>query len=238
MAKVPDFQDPLTIPNNFFTEIKGEKDEGKLLSYCEIVQEEYVDSVDEADRDYTMLINACCKDYLEMVQVLLEKGADINKSDKLGNSPIMLALYNRSMKVAKYLLDNYENDIDYGKINVVGNDLSLLAIHSSEGKDEVALDLLVRYENVNFNHKNHCRDNTLIKLIEDRKNMKAVEVLLVREDLDLHYNKDGKTAIAKLIDNTPDRWEEICKLIVKHPNFNIEQETDEVKQLLESNNII
>ncbi len=54
--------------------------------------------------DITVLIDAAAQGNLANVNFFLDKGADINKSDRVGNTALSTALYNRQYEVALCLL--------------------------------------------------------------------------------------------------------------------------------------
>ena len=56
------------------------------------------------DTETTPLIMAAKNDNLEFAKILLQKGADVNLSDSLGQSPIYHALWENSKNVARHLL--------------------------------------------------------------------------------------------------------------------------------------
>ncbi|KAL4135538.1 hypothetical protein QTP88_007144 [Uroleucon formosanum] len=53
----------------------------------------------------TMLHKACDYGHLDIVEYLIQNGADINKKDNFGITPLLCALWENHFKVAKYLID-------------------------------------------------------------------------------------------------------------------------------------
>ncbi|XP_025409140.1 myotrophin-like [Sipha flava] len=53
----------------------------------------------------TMLHKACDYGHLDIVEYLIQNGADINKKDNFGITPLLCALWENHLRVAKYLID-------------------------------------------------------------------------------------------------------------------------------------
>jgi len=60
------------------------------------------------------LFIACENEYLEIVKLLIENGADINKSDNYGQTPLFIACQNGYLEIVKLLI---ENGADINKSN-------------------------------------------------------------------------------------------------------------------------
>lgn len=66
--------------------------------------------VNKADADGNVpIIYACCFGHLDVVAVLLERGADVNRKDHASWTSLMWAITNRHKEIAKLLLENGAN---------------------------------------------------------------------------------------------------------------------------------
>jgi ankyrin repeat protein len=66
----------------------------------------------------TALIKACKKGDVPTVRVLLERGADLDVSDKQGNTALMMAVYRNHYEIARLLI---ALGADPGRQNKSGN---------------------------------------------------------------------------------------------------------------------
>eukprot|EP01095_Lingulamoeba_sp_RSL-Kostka_P015640 TRINITY_DN7267_c0_g1_i1.p1 TRINITY_DN7267_c0_g1~~TRINITY_DN7267_c0_g1_i1.p1 ORF type:complete len:253 (+),score=42.82 TRINITY_DN7267_c0_g1_i1:121-879(+) len=240
MSKVPDFIDPSEIPMKFFNEIskpENERDNDKLLTYCEIVDPQYIDIKEERGYEDTMLLSSVKHDRLDLVKILLEKNADINAVDKFKNSVLMRAYFSgKTQDVGEYLLENYLEDIDFTLRNTVNNDILLITTHALNKRSE-KLKTLANYPRISFDVNNDY-DNVLTYIVSFQGSLNDVvdslKIILSREEVDVNYRKanDDKNAISILINKYFDDWKEMCKLITQHPTFDESTLTfDEIKFL-------
>lgn len=82
------------------------------------------------------LIYAATIGNLDIVQVLVTKGADINVQDKTGNSALMMAARNGHETVTQFLLDNGAN------VNLINDDgYSALIYATEKGQEQIAQQL-------------------------------------------------------------------------------------------------
>ncbi|XP_050438309.1 myotrophin-like [Adelges cooleyi] len=62
-------------------------------------------NINNSTNGRTMLHKACDYGHLDIVEYLIQNGADINKKDNFGITPLLCALWENHLKVAKYLID-------------------------------------------------------------------------------------------------------------------------------------
>lgn len=76
--------------------------DGSYGAIVEILDNEvHVDARDELT--YTALEHAAMHNRPKVVELLLKRGADVNKQDHSGNTPLHFAVYNNSTEVIKVL---------------------------------------------------------------------------------------------------------------------------------------
>eukprot|EP01095_Lingulamoeba_sp_RSL-Kostka_P018040 TRINITY_DN970_c0_g4_i1.p1 TRINITY_DN970_c0_g4~~TRINITY_DN970_c0_g4_i1.p1 ORF type:complete len:245 (+),score=61.65 TRINITY_DN970_c0_g4_i1:103-837(+) len=222
MSKVPDFIDPSAVPSLIFKEFEGydkeDDDYDKILHLVQCLDPEYVNEKNSNFDDFTIFMYCCERDYLELVKILIEKGANINQSDIESNSPIMRAALHKSMNVLEYLLVNHKEDIAFSTVNQTGNNLPLLSTYDKVNIKEV-FEILVPHPEIDFNQINNYDDSTFTNLISSEY-YDAAEVILTREDVDVNHISNNCTSISRLNLKDP-RAVEIAKLIVNHPTFDI-----------------
>ncbi|XP_015374244.1 PREDICTED: myotrophin-like [Diuraphis noxia] len=62
-------------------------------------------NINNVSNGRTMLHKACDYGHLDIVEYLIQNGADINKKDNFGITPLLCALWENHFKVAKYLIE-------------------------------------------------------------------------------------------------------------------------------------
>jgi ankyrin repeat protein len=83
---------------------KGLKDELNLCLNC-AVDIDIPDSESEKALGYTALIFACKYGHTDIALYLLQEGADINYTDKLGNSAVHYAALENNVRLLKILME-------------------------------------------------------------------------------------------------------------------------------------
>ncbi|XP_050530350.1 myotrophin-like [Daktulosphaira vitifoliae] len=63
-------------------------------------------NVNNSTNGRTLLHKACDYGHLDIVEYLIQNGANIDKKDNFGITPLLCALWENHLKVAKYLIDN------------------------------------------------------------------------------------------------------------------------------------
>ena len=133
------------------------------------------------------LIFAACNGKREVVQRLLEKGADVNQANKGGATPLMLASRNGGLEVVSLLLDsgaNVEQQKEYS-----GDTALILA--AREGHLEVVQLLLGRGANVNQANKSGAKP---LLVASEKGHTEVVELLLDPKEINAK-NMFGDTAL-------------------------------------------
>ena len=95
----------------------------------------------------SFLYVACAEDHLEVVKLLLEKGANINQAYKNGTPPLYIAYYNGHLNVAEWLLKNGAN---VNQTDNNGDSLLLIALK----KDHFDVANLLLHYGANVNQVN------------------------------------------------------------------------------------
>jgi hypothetical protein len=154
---------------------------------------------------HTLLFMACQNGDLKAVRQLLLVGADVNKPDKNGKSPLAAALDQGHCEVAKLLIEH--SDIKINELNKYGDTL----LHRAVAKENInAVKVLLASNTVDIEKTNEDGDAAL-KMAIVGGNKEIVKMLLDKDaNLDVTvYGKsmlelaeiNGHTEIAKLIQN-------------------------------------
>ena len=62
--------------------------------------------VNEVHKGQSLLYWAVYNNNLKFTKLLVHKGADVNKSDRLGRTPLLIACYFGFVRIASFLLEN------------------------------------------------------------------------------------------------------------------------------------
>ena len=164
-----------------------------LLSGCQGNKPYYNKNIREID---AKLIEAASKGNLEQVNILLKKGADVNRqgTSNSGKTALCSAAYHNHREVVKILLE-FNADIEKG--NIYGN--TPLMIAAEEGNIDIVNILLEAKANVNT--KSHYGRTALMSAVEHPE---IVKVLLNAKAEVNVKDGDGNTALmgAALFDET------------------------------------
>ncbi|BFZ20693.1 hypothetical protein BsWGS_23732 [Bradybaena similaris] len=125
------------------------------------------------------LILACRHGYKPVVQTLVQRGANVNYKDLNGNTPLMIAVENSFIDIAKFLLSC---KADINAINNEGNSALILSLSSSASK-EMAKHLLKQAE-VKINHQNNDGYSAIMVAAE------ASDIEMINLLLDAYFNLD------------------------------------------------
>ena len=168
----------------------------------------------------TALMLASSEGHLEIVKLLIEKGADVNVKNEDGKTALTLASRYGHLEVVKYLVENgadvnsKENDGDtalyYAKTEEIKEVLRKAEEKSANsGKDTLNSKQLVNAvldgnfekvqlllkKGVDINSKDEDGDTALM-IASSEGHLEIVKLLLLRKGADVNIkNNDGKTAL-------------------------------------------
>lgn len=97
---------------------------------------DFVDSTENYNK--TPLSRACKEGYLDMVKLLLNKGADVNYTGDISDAPLFAALYNHELDVARHLLQIEDVDVMWRDPGGMGT------LHGAYNNPEILPNLLLR----------------------------------------------------------------------------------------------
>ena len=142
------------------------------------------------------LLNAAKNGDLEVVNALIEKGADINLANKDGYTALILAAKYGHLGVVNALI---EKGADINLVNEFGNTALMLA--AKEGRFEVVIELL-KIDGIKLNQKNSSfENNTALMLAAEKGHLNVVQALIEKgADINL-VNEFGNTALVHAAKN-------------------------------------
>ncbi len=143
------------------------------------------------------LLNAAIEGDLKAVQVALEEGADVNATDRNGNTPLILALWRRSNPIARLLI---ERGTDVNHTNNLGWDALQWAV--KQNNPEIVRMLLLHNTRMTENRKGvlnflqtyNVSPLSLAIIDGNRKDITQVLASLPQENIDAQDNF-GMTAL-------------------------------------------
>src|SRR5579875_3099404 len=94
---------------------------------------------------------------VSILKEVIDHGANVNKRDKKGNHPLILAIARKKKEIVKYLLTL--KDIDINAISLI-YDTALMTACRYNLIDIV--ESLLNFENIDINYVNNDRNNALI----------------------------------------------------------------------------
>jgi len=152
-----------------------------------------------------ILIKACTLGDIEMVNYLIQKGADVNKVDKYGNSPLLASCEHQYLKLAKYLI---ECGADINHPNNNGN--TPLHINYSHNCQDFIEYLIDHVKDINILN---MKGNTPLHIACCNGNLKTVKYLI---------KNNANLSIKNYQNNTPlflswkNKFLEIADLLIEH----------------------
>ena len=151
-----------------------------------------------SDRGYSLLHEAVHYNSLDCVKLLVDKGADIEKMDNSGYTPLQLAIAVNSkedkLSCIEYLLSNANEKVKDRTVNYQTTNGRNSALHlaAMKGHDKAIQCLLKHGAKVNEKNKD---GNTSLHEAVLHKQHKAVQCILRDEDCKLEIiNGKGETA--------------------------------------------
>ena len=144
----------------------------------------------------TPLMYACLHCTLEIVKALVEDGADVNKRDWLGWTPLFFC---KDTAIADYLLSV---GADINAQDYRGNNLLLHNILNPMEDSGLAFSLntplieLLIERGINVNAKDNNGNTALIYLVQNHRNRELIQLLLKNPATDVNIqNNEGESAI-------------------------------------------
>jgi ankyrin repeat protein len=142
---------------------------------------------------YTLLCWASSMGYLEIVQVLINHGADVNKKDRYGSPPLNDASICGHLDIVKELIKN--------GASINGRDTNgetPLHVASTRGYSEIVLELFRSAERYDLSIESLVNDRgykgwTPLHLASMYDKVEVIQILLEYADISIK-NDDGKTA--------------------------------------------
>ncbi|OUM58897.1 hypothetical protein PIROE2DRAFT_64118 [Piromyces sp. E2] len=151
------------------------------------------------DNEYTPLLFACEKEKEEIVEYLIENGADIDKGNNTGDTPLIISCKKGNDNIVNYLINNGAN---INKENEDG-DTPLMIAFNKENED--LIETLIE-NGADVDVENKKGDIPLI--IACQKNNEDMVDYLIENGADVNKeNINGDTAIMKVCENGSEKLE-------------------------------
>ena len=210
-------------------------------------------------RKTTPLLMACNIGNLEIVKLLIEKGADLDRVNKDGETPLFVACQNGNEKVVKLLLDTGGVDLNQANnkgetplfracINGHAETVKLLLDHGADPKigpdgffplgvacqvgHEKIVELLLGNENVDARQVNN-NGATALFLASEYNQVKVVDFLLKHKDVEL--NRAMKYGATPLFIACRNGHKEVVKVLVESGKKRFVNQQDELHNFLNGN---
>ena len=145
---------------------------------------------------------------IDLIRLLIQRGADVNKKDDFGRTPIMYASYTGQTEVVRILLDNgaYVNEID-------SQDITALMLASQGEQDNTDTVKLLIDRRADVNMKDNTGNTALMFAIRGGANTEIVKMLLYNgADVNVQNEITKQTPLlyASSVSNT-----EIVKMLIQ-----------------------
>ena len=128
-------------------------------------------NISDSKYNNTGLIYAIHKGHYDIVTILIESGADINKQNKLGGTALSVAAYNKDKKILKLLIDNNVNL--NSKLKEDGHTPLICACH--ENNEDISQILIEAGADVNIKDNDNM---TALNYAVYNNNYKLAEMLV------------------------------------------------------------
>ena len=200
----------------YTTELALNREMFKVLVENGFDLESRIDGGEHSPDDYNytpLMIAAAINDY-DMVQFLVEKGADVNTKTHSEYSsvetPLLLSLDNENSSVAEYLINNGAD------INVTNEDGETPLMYASKLHNIKVIELLIQ-KGADINAFNNYGNTALIYGVNNLETVK----LLVENGADVNFYKGGSTALISACEYSHERNIDVIKYLVsKKANIN------------------
>jgi hypothetical protein len=130
------------------------------------------------DNKYTLLSLAVSNQKLSLIKYLIFNGADINRQDMLGNSPLHDAILTRNGEIIRFLISN---GVDLDLQNIDGETPMMLAVKTIQ--NDIAIHLMKSGANM---HLKNSGGSTALDLANQSKNKNLAKIIsgIIREEKD------------------------------------------------------
>jgi len=156
---------------------------------------------------YTFLSYSCEKSYLNITKFLIEQGVDINKENKLGETPIFFACRSENVNIVKHLVEKGTN---VNKENNLGETPLFIAC---EIKSEIMAKFLIQH-GAEVNKEDNDGETPLFIACEyGNLNENLVKILV---EHGAHVNKENKYGRTPLFYAIENGNENIVKCFIQH----------------------
>ena len=138
------------------------------------------------DYGTTPLMIATLYGYTDIVELLINKGENVNRKDKYGYTSLMIATQNGYYDIVKILIENGSD------INITSNkNTTALCIAAEYGQDSIINYLITKETNVNHKVNKRITPLTLAKLNKKQSTVNTLKAHNARNSLMPHFNRIG-----------------------------------------------